>query len=73
MTTPVSMSEWVYTLHLVILSDQHGNSCVHAERVQTSNHVEIHLITGNLISLVGIMELESEWQRLASTVLHRTL
>lgn len=52
-----SMSEWVYTLHLVILSDQHGNSCVHAERVQASNHAKIHLITGNVVTLVGIMEL----------------
>lgn len=62
------MSEWVYTLHLVILFDQHGNSCVHAERVQASNHAKIHLITGNVVTLVGIMELEFEWQWLASTV-----
>lgn len=35
-----STSEWVYPFHLVILSDQHGNSCVHAGRVQTSNHTK---------------------------------
>lgn len=35
-----SMSEWVYPFHLVILSDQHGSSCVHAGRVQTSNHTK---------------------------------
>lgn len=63
-----SMSEWVYTLHLVILSDQHGNSCVRAERVQASNHAKIHLITENVATLVGIMELVVEWLRLASTV-----
>lgn len=62
------MSEWVYTLHLVILSDQHGNSCVRAERVQASNHAKIHLITENVVTLVGIMELEFEWQWLACTV-----
>lgn len=62
------MSEWVYTLHLVILSDQHGNSCVRGERVQSSNHAKIHLITENMVTLVGIMELEFEWQWLASTV-----
>lgn len=48
-----SMSEWVYTLHLVILSDQHRNSCVHAERVQALNHVKIHLVTGNVVPLMG--------------------
>lgn len=62
-----SMSEWVYTLHLVILSNQHGNSCVRGERVQSSNHAKIHLITENMVTLVGIMELEFEWQWLASS------
>ncbi len=51
------MSEWVYTLHLVILSDRHGNSCVHAERVQSLNHVKIHLVTGNVFPLMGVIKL----------------
>lgn len=50
-----SMSEWVYSFHLVIHSAQLGNSCVHAGRVQTSDNIKIHLISENMFTLVGIV------------------
>lgn len=50
-----SMSEWVYSFHLVIHSAQLGNSCVHAGRVQTSDNIKIHLISENMFALVGIV------------------
>lgn len=50
-----SMSEWVYSFHLVIHSAQLGNSCVHAGRVQTNDNIKIHLISENMFTLVGIV------------------
>lgn len=49
------MSEWVYAFHLVILCDQHGNGCVHAERAQTRNYNKKHLIAENVVMLVGVI------------------